>query len=39
MIQVLNVSMKLDLSAARIASVTNRVCSRLEQEVDVASLR
>jgi hypothetical protein len=39
MIQVLNVSMKLDLSPARIASVAHRVCSRLEQEVDVASLR
>ena len=39
MVQVLNVSLKLDLSAERIASVTKRVRSRLEQEVDVASLR
>ena len=38
MVQVLNIRFKLDLAGPRLMSVTQRVKSRLQQQVDVASL-
>lgn len=38
-VQVLNVRFKLDLSAKQVNEVTQRVRSRLQQQIDVASLQ
>lgn len=38
-VQVLNVRFKLDLSAKQVNEVTQRVRSRMEQQIDVASLQ